>query len=240
MKNDPAVVEKFITEFGLSLPGKKIDKLCQFLCRLAEANKKTNLTSLTAWDDMVIKHLLDSLVLLKTPWWQEEGSLMDVGSGAGFPGLLLALLFPEKEIYLLEANKKKARFLQAIKEEQGLSSLFILPDRAETIARHQSYREKNFLVVARAVAALPSLLEITLPFCRLGGFFIAYKGPRAWEELIEAAKAAGILGGSFFSTHPYQLPCAKGERILLVYRKIFPTPDKYPRRPGIPEKRPLT
>ena len=210
-----------------------------FLLRLAEANQKTNLTSIVAWDEMVIKHLLDSLVLLKTPWWREKGSLLDVGSGAGFPGLPLALLFPEKPVFLVEANTKKVRFLESIKKEQGLTSLNILSGRAETLARQPSYRETFSLVIARAVARLPALLELTLPFCRVGGFFIAYKGPRAREELAEAQKAGQILGASFVSSYLYQLPRDKGERILLVFKKISVTPEKYPRRPGIPEKRPL-
>src|SRR5690606_13971222 len=134
MNKNFAILKKHILEFNLSLPEEKICKLYLFLLRLAEANKRTNLTSIVAWDEMVIKHLLDSLVLLKTPWWQVKGSLLDVGSGAGFPGLPLALLFPEKPIYLLEANKKKIRFLESIKKEQGLASLRILADRAETIA----------------------------------------------------------------------------------------------------------
>lgn len=240
MKNNFAFLKKCILDFSLSLHEEKLYKLYLFLLRLAEANKRTNLTSIVAWDEMVIKHLLDSLVLFKTPWWQETGSLLDVGSGAGFPGLPLALLFPEKPIYLLEANKKKIRFLESIKKEQGLASLRILADRAETIAHDPSYREKFSLVVARAVARLPTLLEITLPFCRLGDFFIAYKGPRAREELAEAEKAGQILGANFVSSYSYQLPCDKGERVLLVFKKVSATPDKYPRRPGIPEKRPLT
>ncbi|NLY89281.1 MAG: 16S rRNA (guanine(527)-N(7))-methyltransferase RsmG [Firmicutes bacterium] len=238
------LLQKALGEFGLALPPEKVQRLYKFLCRLLQANRKMNLTALTSWEDVVSKHLLDSLALFRTAWWQQMHNcawdpLLDVGSGAGFPGLLFALLFPEKRIFLLEANKKKARFLQGIKEEENLPMLSILPDRAENLGKEASYREQFSLVTARAVARLPELLELTLPFCRCGGFFLAYKGPQAQQELAEAATACRVLGGRLHATYPYHLPWEKGERTLLLFAKVSPTPARYPRRPGIPKKRPL-
>lgn len=241
---DYELLQEGLAEFGLELSSENVQRLYQYLCRLLQANQEMNLTALTNWEDVVSKHLLDCLALLKAPWWEELQArtwdpLLDVGSGAGFPGLLFALLFPEKSIFLLEANKKKARFLQNIKEEANLSRLTVLPDRAENLGREAPYRERFSLVTARAVARLPELLELTLPFCRCGGFFLAYKGPQAQQELAEATTACRILGGRLYATYSYALPWGKGERTLLVFAKVSPTPAQYPRRPGIPKKRPL-
>jgi 16S rRNA (guanine527-N7)-methyltransferase len=241
---DYELLQKALAEFGLVFPAENVQQLYKYLCRLLQANREMNLTALTSWEDVVSKHLLDSLALLKAPWWKERQAdtwdpLLDVGSGAGFPGLLFALLFPGKSIFLLEANKKKACFLQGIKEEENLSSLSILADRAENLATQASYREQFPLVTARAVARLPELLELTLPFCRCGGFFLAYKGPQARQEVAEAATACEVLGGKLHTTYSYALPWEKGERTLLFFAKVSPTPLRYPRRPGIPKKRPL-
>ncbi|NLZ43736.1 MAG: 16S rRNA (guanine(527)-N(7))-methyltransferase RsmG [Clostridia bacterium] len=241
---DYEILQKALADFGLTFTADDVQRLYKFLHRLLQANRTVNLTALTSWEDVVSKHLLDSLALLKAPWWQEMQDhawdpMLDVGSGAGFPGLLFALLFPERSIFLLEANKKKTRFLQAIKEEEHLSQLSILPDRAETLGQQAPYREQFSLVTARAVARLPELLELTLPFCRCGGFFLAYKGPQAQEELAEAAKACEVLGGKLHTTYAYTLPWEKGERTLLFFAKVSPSPSQYPRRPGIPGKRPL-
>jgi 16S rRNA (guanine527-N7)-methyltransferase len=237
-------LQKALADFGLAFPAENVQRVYRYFCRVLQANRELNLTALTSWEDVVSKHLLDSLALLKTPWWEEKQAnawdpLLDVGSGAGFPGLLFALLFPEKDVFLLEANKKKARFLQTIKEEERLSRLTILPDRAETLGQLAPYREQFSLVTARAVARLPELLELTLPFCRCGGFLLAYKGPQARQELAEAARACAILGGQLHTTYSYALPWEKGERTLLFFTKVSPTPARYPRRPGIPGKRPL-
>jgi len=238
------LIEKGLYEFGLELSDDSVQRLYRYLRRLLQANREQNLTAITGWEDVVSKHLLDSLALLKAPWWKEMPAqtwdpLLDVGSGAGFPGMLFGLLFPEKSISLLEANKKKARFLQLIKEEENLSRVSILPDRAEILGREAVYREQFSLVTARAVARLPELLELTLPFCRCGGFFLAYKGPQAREELVEAATACEVLGGRLHATYAYELPWGKGTRTLLLFAKVSPTPAQYPRRPGIPKKRPL-
>lgn len=244
MNSNYELLQKTLTEFGLAFSTEKVQRLYKYLNRLLQVNSEINLTALTRWEDVVSKHLLDSLALLKTSWWKRihargQEPLLDVGSGAGFPGLLLALLFPEKNVFLLEANKKKARFLQAIKEEEQLSFLTILPERAEVLGKQASYREKFLLVMARAVAYLPELLELTLPFCRCGGFFVAYKGPKARQELTEAATACRILGGKLQADFSYDLPWEKGERNLLLFSKVSATPSGYPRRPGIPKKRPL-
>lgn len=244
MNADYEFLQKALADFGLAFPAENVQRVYKYLCRLLQVNRELNLTAITSWEDVVSKHLLDSLALLKTPWWQEKQAhawdpLLDVGSGAGFPGLLFALLYPEKSVFLIEANKKKAHFLQTIKEEEHLSQLTILPDRAETLGQQVPYREKFSLVTARAVARLPELLELTLPFCRCGGFFLAYKGPQAQQELAEAAKACEILGGRLHTTYSYALPWEKGERTLLFFTKASSTPAQYPRRPGIPGKRPL-
>ena len=151
--------------FFSSLQQESLEKIYFFLEIVLEANKQTNLTSITDWEEAVIKHLFDSLAILKTNWCKDRAIVLDIGSGAGFPGIPLAIAYPEKEIHLLESIKKKTEFLIAAKKHLELDNLVIHKERAEVLARKPEYREKYPLVIARAVAELPIILELAVPFC---------------------------------------------------------------------------
>ncbi|HHU50508.1 MAG TPA: 16S rRNA (guanine(527)-N(7))-methyltransferase RsmG [Firmicutes bacterium] len=228
-----------LTQFDIRPPDNVLVEEIQYLSHLFSANQKTNLTAITDWQEAIIKHLIDSLLIVKTDYWQHAEKILDIGSGAGFPGIPLALCHRDREIVLVEANQKKAAFLHQIKDLFKLSNLRIISDRAESVAHCRQYREQFHLVTARAVANLPTLLELATPFCRIGGVFIAYKGPDINEEVITAQVAFEILGSEFVKSYAFVLPCGKGKRNLIVCQKIAATPEKYPRRPGIPNKKPL-
>ncbi len=226
--------------FFSSLQQESLEKIYFFLEIVLEANKQTNLTSITDWEEAVIKHLFDSLAILKTNWCKDRAIVLDIGSGAGFPGIPLAIAYPEKEIHLLESIKKKTEFLIAAKKHLELDNLVIHKERAEVLARKPEYREKYPLVIARAVAELPIILELAVPFCSQNkGLFAAYKGPQYKEEIERSKTAQKLLGVEYSNDYHYELPLNLGERRLLSFIKTQATSNKYPRRTGIPAKRPL-
>jgi 16S rRNA (guanine527-N7)-methyltransferase len=169
----------------------------------------------------------------------EVETLIDVGTGAGFPGIPLKIVFPHLRVVLLDSLRKRVDFLKDLIRELGLDQVEAIHGRAETVARESVYREQFDLATARAVARLPVLAEYCLPFVRVGGWFVAMKGPEAGKELEEAEGALRKLGGGDVSKEDLLLPAGKGERKLLIIRKQSPTPASYPRRPGIPVKQPL-
>jgi len=204
-------------------------------------NERANLTAITDYQEVQIKHFLDSLscllVLAELPIWRWRR--LDIGAGAGFPGLPLKIARPQMELTLLEAKKKRVQFLQHLVEILGLPGVAIIRGRAEELGRQPGHREGYDLVLARAVATLPVLLEYALPLCRIGGIFLAQKGPDIKEELESAQVALRVLGGRLLEARGLELPRSMGRRNLLVVGKVARTPEKYPRRPGVPAKRPL-
>lgn len=203
---------------------------------LLEWNQRLNLTAIKQPAAVERLHFLDSLACLLEPI--AAGSrVLDVGAGAGLPGLALAIARPDLQVCLLEATGKKAKFLEHVASVLGLSGVDVVNDRAETAA-HTDLREAFEVVLARALAAMPALLELTLPFCWTGGKLLAMKkGAGLTDELTSAAQALTTLGGEFAPSHTYELD---GEqRQIVVIRKLRPTPAAYPRRPGVPVKNPL-
>lgn len=225
--------------FSLHFKEEVLEDILNFMVFLFETNKQTNLTSITNWEEAIIKHIIDSFLIIKTDYWLESKNIIDVGSGPGFPGIPLLFTNRDKKIYLVESNHKKVSFLKETKKRFSLDNLHILCDRAETVAGKKEFREGFDLVLARALASLPSLLELTLPFCRTGGIFCAYKGPDYKQELKTAKTALLTLGAEFRTNYSFVLPNNQGKRSLLIFQKTKRTPDQYPRRPGIPTKRPL-
>ena len=211
----------------------------QYLELLLQVNQKTNLTSITNWEEAVIKHLYDSLMLTEIEDLTKREQILDLGTGAGLPGIPLALAYPEHKIYLMEASKKKAEFLKLAKHKLKLNNTTVLNERAETLGHNAEHRGVYDLVVARAVAELTVLLELAAPFCQRNGLFIAYKGPHFSSELNGANQALRILGMEIHRIVRYELPLSMGARALLIFKKCGDTPPQYPRRPGIPAKRPL-
>ena len=200
-------------------------------------NQKVNLTAIKEDAQAAEKHYLDSLLLL--PYLQAGMHCLDLGSGAGFPGIPLAIAFPQASWVLLESLQKRCLFLLEAKEALGLNNLELFCGRAEKAGRDTQYRGRFDLVTARAVASLPILLEYALPFLKVGGVFVAMKGPSLLEELEQSGKASALLGGSLVKTEEKTLPVSGETRTFALIQKTAQTPDKYPRREGIPEKTPL-
>lgn len=222
---------------GIHLDDLAWERLARHWELVQEANSKFNLTAITGQEQAVEKHYLDSLLALEL-LDTLPGALCDLGSGGGFPGLVLAIARPERPITLVEATEKKCAFLEECGAELGLPQLCVVNARAEEAGRDPALREQFPVVTARALAALNVLCEYGLPLLAEGGTLLAYKGA-GWEEEAEAAaNALSLLNGTLGESRLYQLP-GGDQRCLLPVVKTGPCPEKYPRRPGMPTKRPL-
>lgn len=230
--------------YGLQPEEVAVAAIVRHLELVAEWNESVNLTAVTAERDMVIKHALDSAAVLGVVPLHAGQRVLDVGTGAGFPGLTLKCLVPGIDLVLLESLAKRCRFLEAAAAELlaivgNPGGLRVVWGRAEDVGRQEEFRETFDVVVARAVAELRVLSEYCLPFCRVGGEFVALKGPAVHEELEAAARAIEILGGEVAELRQVHLPEGAGSRSLVRIRKVKQTPTAYPRKAGTPSKRPL-
>jgi 16S rRNA (guanine527-N7)-methyltransferase len=229
-------------KLGIELSLHQLEQFQVYYRELIDWNRRVNLTAITDYEEVQIKHFLDSLTVvlaLKQPLGKESFRLIDVGTGAGMPGIPLKIILPDIKLALLEATAKKADFLHHVKHKLGLDDVEILVGRAEDVAHKAQYREKFELVLSRAVARLPTLVELTLPFCALGGSFIAQKKGDVDPEISQAGKAISLLGGNLREVKRVDLTEFTDARWLVVIDKVSPTPQQYPRRSGIPAKRPL-
>lgn len=235
------LLEEGARRWGLDLRPEALAAFQTYYEELIDWNERANLTAITDYQEVQIKHFLDSLscLLVLTGLPLERWRGLDIGAGAGFPGLPLKIARPQMEMALLEAKKKRARFLQHLVERLALPGVAIIEGRAEELGHKQGHREGYDLVLARAVATLPVLLEYALSLCRIGGIVLAQKGPDIKEELEASHFALKVLGGRLREVRGLELPHSMGQRNLVVVEKVAPTPDKYPRRPGVPAKRPL-
>ncbi len=230
------------TKLGLHLNPRQLEQFYIYYQELLDWNKRINLTKITDYDDVQIKHFLDSLTVTLACQPQLDNAdfrLIDVGTGAGIPGIPLKILFPEIKLVLLDSTAKKADFLQHIKNKLGLENVDIVVGRAEEVAHLAQYRERFDLVLSRGVAPLVTLVELTLPFCIIGGSFIAQKKGAIDPEISHAERAISLLGGNLREVKRVELEEFSDERWLVVIDKVSPTPEQYPRRPGIPAKRPI-
>ena len=226
---------------GIDLDSEQVERFRSYYDELTVWNATVNLTAVSGWEDVQTRHFLDSLAASKAlPATVLDGSdgLLDVGSGAGFPGLPLKIAYPRIDLALLEATAKKTAFLVHVVKTLGLEGVEVVTGRAEEEARRPEMRERFGAVVSRAVARLDVLAELCLPFCVVGGVMVAQKGPKVEEELRQARNAIDTLGGRAKDRGMLVTPPV-GIGTLVVIEKQRQTPTHYPRRPGIPSKRPL-
>lgn len=230
-----------VNQLRMELTSDQLSGFDLYARRLLEVNLRTNLTSTRDRETVYRRHFVESLALLRVLLDRDlvRSPAIDVGSGAGFPGLPIKIARPDVDLTLVEATGKKARFLESIVAELGLAGVTVVHARAEELAHDPAHRGVYRLALARTVAPLPVLLELTLPFLAIGGVLAAPKGSAAQRELRESAKALAELGGAIEAALPLELPLGGPQQTVVLVNKTGTTPERYPRRPGMPAKRPL-
>ena len=236
MKN----LEDILYPLGIRLSERQKEQFDRYYELMTEWNKVMNLTGITEREEVDIKHFADSLTLVRINDMQNIHSMIDVGTGAGFPGIPIKIMYPHIRVVLLDSLNKRLNFLNEVIAQLGLEEISTLHGRAEDHARNEQYREQFDLCVSRAVANLSTLCEYCIPFVKPGGCFISYKGSDADEEIGKAGKAAELLGGKISRTDRFTLPETDMGRVLIQIDKIKSTPKKYPRKAGVPSRNPLS
>ena len=242
--NDIKKLTDPLSKLNIELSDVQISLFMKYHDMLTETNKVMNLTAITDFNESCIKHYADSLSLIKATDLSEKGDIriLDIGTGAGFPGIPLKIVYPHIDITLLDSLSKRIRFLNDVIKELELNdsgSISTIDMRAEDYVKEPDIRESYDLVVSRAVAGLSILAEYALPYVKIGGSFISYKGDNAVEEISNAENALKILGGEITDVKSFTLPDSNITRTLINIKKTCPTPDKYPRKAGLPNKKPL-
>lgn len=234
-------LKRELSLLSINLEKNQIDKFYDYFEILIEWNKVMNLTTITETDEVISKHFVDSLSLIKIveDLDTEVYSMIDVGTGAGFPGIPLKIVFPQLQITLMDSLNKRVNFLNEVIEKLGLQGISAIHGRAEDLGRDVKHREQYDLCVSRAVANLSTLSEYCMPFVKVGGSFIPYKSGKIEEELTEAKHAVFLLGGKIERTERFLLPGTEAERSLIKIVKTNGISKKYPRKAGLPSKEPL-
>jgi len=232
-------LERGLKEESLSITRKQLEKYEQYAEMVVFWNKKVNLTAIIDPIEMAMKHFIDSLICLKYFGISGNEKIIDVGTGAGFPGLIWKIYYPKTKITLLDALEKRCRFLNQVIKEINIRDVAVVHGRAEEKGQDPAFREKYHVAAARAVTRLVILSEYCLPFVKRKGVFLALKGSHVEEEVFAAQRAIQLLGGHVSSIKEFSLPILGDGRSLVVVEKLGKTPHQYPRRPGIPEKRPI-
>lgn len=237
------MIEKKLCErmsaFGITLTDEMQRQFDRYFELLVEWNKVMNLTGITDYDEVNEKHFLDSLAVVRVLDLSGTDRVIDIGTGAGFPGIPLKIVFPHLHVTLLDSLNKRIRFLGHVAEELQLADVELLHGRAEDFAKKKEYRETYDLCVSRAVANLATLSEYCLPYVKENGYFIPYKSGEIEEELDASKKAVSLLGGKIETVEKFTLPGTDIGRSLVKIRKEKKTPGKFPRKAGLPSKEPL-
>lgn len=233
------VLEDFLENYNIELSEKQEQQFYRYFEVLIETNKSMNLTAITGFDEVGEKHFLDSIAPVAFLDFKKYENLIDIGTGAGFPGLPLKILFPHLNVVLADSLNKRISFLNSLIRELELTDVYAVHGRAEELARKSDYRGKFDMCVSRAVSKLSSLSELCIPLVKTGGVFIPYKSGEITEELEKSEKAILLFGGKLKEVEEMTIGNAKLHRCFPVIEKIKNTPDIYPRKNGVPQKKPI-
>lgn len=233
------IFESKLNAIGITLDEKQKQQFDKFYELLVEWNKVMNLTGITEYEEVNEKHFVDSLSIVKAIDMSQVKSVIDIGTGAGFPGIPLKIAFPHLKVVLLDSLNKRINFLNTVIAELGLENIETIHGRAEDFAKQAEYREKFDLCVSRAVANLATLSEYCIPYVEKGGMFVPYKSGEIDEEVEQAKKAVHVLGGKLEDVIKFQLPGTEIRRSFVVIKKVQNTAKKYPRKAGLPSKEPI-
>ena len=237
------VMNKYLEKIGINNDSGKTDKVFEYLELVYEKNKIVNLIGTKEKEDIFIRHILDSLSIFNIKIFKggelNGKRIIDIGTGGGLPGILLAIFLPQSEIYLLDKSKKKTDFLKEATEELKLKNILVITDRAEELSRKAGFREKFDIVITRAVTRFNILLELAIPFCTIHGKIIFYKSKKVFEEIKEHGEAISKLGGEFEEMYDIEVPNLEGFRTFLILKKDKRTLLKYPRNFAQIKKNPL-
>lgn len=237
---NPEEFRTAVLEMGLALDEKQMAQYARYYELLVEWNEKINLTAITERDEVYLKHFYDSITLgLHTDVLEGEMTLCDVGAGAGFPSIPLKIAYPNLKVTIVDSLNKRINFLELLFKELGLEGVRCYHDRAETFGQNVEHRAAYDIVTARAVARMSVLSELCVPLVKKGGYFVAMKAASSKEELDDAKAAIATLGGKVEEDYAFELPKEEGERHIILIKKAKETPKKYPRKPGLPNKKPL-
>ncbi|KMZ54485.1 16S rRNA (guanine(527)-N(7))-methyltransferase RsmG [Dorea sp. D27] len=233
------LLESKLQQLNITLNDRQSEQFKIFYNLLIEWNKVMNLTGITEYEEVVEKHFVDSLALIKAVDIQKIHNIIDIGTGAGFPGIPLKIAFPQLNVTLLDSLNKRIRFLNTVIENTGLKGIEAIHGRAEDYAKQPDYRENYDLCVSRAVANLATLSEYCIPYIRIGGIFVSYKSEDVEQEVECSKNAISLLGGNIKETVRFQLPGTDIGRSFIIIEKEKMTSEKYPRKAGLPSKEPL-
>lgn len=237
--NNRDILKKGIEDLGIKTSDKMLENFKIYREILVDWNQKMNLTGIEDEKEVYIKHFLDSVSAVRNGYIKDGMSVIDIGTGAGFPGMPLKICLENLKVTLLDSLNKRINFLQEVSNNLGIDDIEFIHGRAEDFARDESYREQYDIATARAVAGLPVLMEFCVPFVKVGGYFICLKGPNANLELEESKAAMEVLGVEFIEKINIELPDSELNHNILVFKKVENTPAKYPRKAGKPAKNPI-